>query len=115
MYVVHPFTAHAADERAAGFSSGMTRRLAVARLVMRPARLLMLDEPYASFDTDGIELVHGIVRETAARNGIVLIATHDLERSSAVVDGVLRLRAGRVEAEDASTGAGIRLAAEGGR
>jgi ABC-type multidrug transport system ATPase subunit len=54
----------AADELARGFSSGMTRRLALARLVMRPPSLLLLDEPYASFDADGIELVNELVRET---------------------------------------------------
>ncbi|HUG41023.1 MAG TPA: heme ABC exporter ATP-binding protein CcmA [Longimicrobiales bacterium] len=105
--------AHALNDRAAGFSSGMTRRLGLARLVMRPPLLLLLDEPYASFDADGIELVHTLVRETAARDGIVLIATHDPERSAAVVDGVLRLRDGRVIAEDAPSVGGIRLAAGG--
>ena len=92
----------------------MTRRLALARLVMRPPRLLLLDEPYASFDADGIELVHAMVRETAARDGVVLIATHDPERSAAVVDGVLRLAQGRVVEEPARP-EGIRLAVEGVR
>ncbi|MFW5951372.1 MAG: heme ABC exporter ATP-binding protein CcmA [Gemmatimonadota bacterium] len=86
----------AADERASGFSSGMTRRLSLARLVMRPPRLMLLDEPYASFDADGIELVNELVRETVSRNGIALIATHDPERSSAVVDDVITLEQGRV-------------------
>ena len=90
---------HAIDERARGFSSGMTRRLALARLVMRPPRLMLLDEPYASFDQDGIDLVNRLVRDTADRGGIVLIATHDPERSSAVVDRVVRLRDGRVAPE----------------
>jgi heme exporter protein A len=91
--------ARVANERAAGFSSGMTRRLALARLVMRPARILLLDEPYASFDTDGIELVNELVREAADRGGIVLIATHDPERSAGVVDGVVTLQEGRVVPE----------------
>jgi len=86
----------AADERASGFSSGMTRRLALGRLVMRPPLVLMLDEPYASFDADGIELVNRMVRDTADRGGIVLIATHDPERSTGVVDGVITLQEGRV-------------------
>lgn len=105
--------AHAAAERAAGFSSGMTRRLALARLIMRPPRLLLLDEPYASFDVAGIELVHEIVRETAARDGIVLISTHDAHRSAGVVDGVLRLQEGRVVPEDAPRLDALRVAAEG--
>jgi heme exporter protein A len=87
---------YAKNERAAGFSSGMTRRLALARLVMRPARLLLLDEPYASFDADGIELVNEMVRHTADGGGIVLIATHDAERSAGVVDDVVILQEGRV-------------------
>ncbi|MGK7312562.1 MAG: heme ABC exporter ATP-binding protein CcmA [Candidatus Longimicrobiales bacterium M2_2A_002] len=87
---------HVTEERAAGFSSGMTRRLALARLVMRPPRLLLLDEPYASFDADGIELVNAIVRGTADSGGIALVATHDPERSSAVVDDVVTLQEGRV-------------------
>lgn len=114
---------HARDERAAGFSSGMARRLALARLLMRPPRLLLLDEPYASFDAEGIALVHAIVRETAGRGGVVLIATHDPERAAAVVDGVLRLVQGRIiGGEDGPSDTGsaegveeVRLAAEGAR
>jgi heme exporter protein A len=87
---------YAANERAGGFSSGMTRRLALARLVMRPPRIMLLDEPYASFDADGIELVNQLVRSTADAGGIVLIATHDPERSGPVVDGVVTLQEGRV-------------------
>lgn len=86
----------AADELVRAFSSGMTRRLSLARLIMRPPRLLLLDEPYASFDADGIELVNQIVRETVDRGGIALIATHDPERSAAVVDRVITLQEGRV-------------------
>lgn len=86
----------AAEERASAFSSGMTRRLALARLIMSPPRLLLLDEPYASFDADGIELVNRLVRETADRGGIAMVATHDPERSSAVVDEVVTLQEGRV-------------------
>jgi heme exporter protein A len=90
---------YAANERAAGFSSGMTRRLALARLVMRPPRIMLLDEPYASFDADGIDLVNEMVRDTAESGGIVLIATHDTERSAGVVHGVITLQEGRVVPE----------------
>lgn len=91
--------AAAAEERAAAFSSGMMRRLALARLIMRPTRILLLDEPYASFDADGIELVNEMVRAAAERGGVVLIATHDPERSARVVDHVVTLQEGRVVPE----------------
>lgn len=85
-----------AGERARGFSSGMTRRLSLARLLMRPPRLLLLDEPYASFDAEGIELVNGIIRDTVDRGGIAVVATHDPERSAVVVDEIITLQQGRV-------------------
>ncbi|HUE76738.1 MAG TPA: heme ABC exporter ATP-binding protein CcmA, partial [Longimicrobiales bacterium] len=102
----------AGDERAAGFSSGMARRLALARLVMRPPRLLLLDEPYASFDAEGIELVQGMVREVAGRGGVVLIATHDPARSLAVADRVLRLEEGRTVEQEGHPVEGPTLAVE---
>jgi ABC-type multidrug transport system ATPase subunit len=49
---------HVAGERVRGFSAGMRRRLGLARLLLRPPRLLLLDEPYASFDQDGIDVVN---------------------------------------------------------
>ena len=97
--------AYAMDERVSGFSSGMTRRLALARLVMRPPKLMLLDEPYASFDQDGVELVNRLVRDTVARGGVVLIATHDPARSSEVVDRVLHLEAGRLAPAPTAAGA----------
>ena len=96
---------YALDERVGGFSSGMTRRLALARLVMRPPRLMLLDEPYASFDEEGIDLVNRLVRDTVGRGGVVLIATHDPGRSSAVVDRVVRLEAGRLAPDPETAGA----------
>src|SRR5687767_6711565 len=50
------------NERVRGFSAGMRRRLALARLLLRPPRLLLLDEPYAAFDASGIAIVNRFAR-----------------------------------------------------
>lgn len=90
-------------ERVRGFSAGMRRRLALARLLLRPPDLLLMDEPYASFDTDGIRLVNAFARETAARGGAVIVATHDLARGQGTFDRRVHVEAGlAVEADPAA-------------
>jgi heme exporter protein A len=88
--------ADARRERVRGFSAGMRRRLALGRILLHPPTLLLLDEPYASFDVDGIALVNEIARECAARDGAVIVATHDMERASSVVDTHFDIRDGIV-------------------
>ncbi len=79
------------NERVRNYSAGMRRRLALARLLLRPPRLLLLDEPYAAFDTDGIDLVNDFVRETIRAGGAAIISTHDLARALPVVGRVVRI------------------------
>jgi heme exporter protein A len=67
-----------ADRRVRGFSAGMRRRLGLARLMLHPPRLLLLDEPYASFDADGIGVVNTFASSVAAGGGAVVVATHDV-------------------------------------
>jgi heme exporter protein A len=83
------------DERVRGFSAGMHRRLALARLLLQRPQLVLLDEPYASFDAAGIELVNSYLTEHRARGGTAVVATHDLARGSGVLDRAIELQGGR--------------------
>ena len=85
-------------ERVRELSSGMRRRVALARLVLRRPRLLLLDEPYNSLDAAGIAVVDSLIREATRAGGAVLVVTHDLdEMDGAGCHRVLRLSAGRAE------------------
>jgi heme exporter protein A len=84
-----------ADRHVRGFSAGMQRRLALARLMLRRPRLVLLDEPYASFDASGIDLVNGYLSEHRANGGAAVVATHDLARGRGVLDRVVELESGR--------------------
>ncbi len=84
------------DERVRGFSVGMRRRLALARLFLRPPRLLLLDEPYAAFDSDGVDLVNAFAQNIAGGDGSVIVVTHDIARALPAVQRVMRIENGRV-------------------
>jgi heme exporter protein A len=83
-------------ERVRGYSAGMQRRLALARLVLGVPRLLLLDEPYNNFDTQGIELVNHVIREARNRGGSALVVLHDRRQGEHVLDSVIELGRGVV-------------------
>lgn len=58
-------------------SSGQQQRLALATLRVRPASLLVLDEPEQHLDAAGREHLGGWLRSCLARGAAVLLATHD--------------------------------------
>lgn len=57
-------------------SQGQQRRVALARALMYPGRLWLLDEPLTALDTDGRALAGRFVAEHCAAGGGVLCATH---------------------------------------
>lgn len=91
----------AADDRARGFSSGMMRRLALARLLIQQPRLLLLDEPYNNFDSQGIALVNDVIRETVTRGGAALVVVHDVASAMPVVGSWFSIDDGKVSASGA--------------
>ncbi|MEM6627877.1 MAG: heme ABC exporter ATP-binding protein CcmA [Pseudomonadota bacterium] len=59
-----------------GLSAGQKRRLALARLVMAPRPVWLLDEPFASLDIQGRELVLDLVEAHRAAGGAAIVALH---------------------------------------
>lgn len=102
-----------------GFSSGMKRRLALARLLLRPGEVVLLDEPYASLDAEGIELVDALVEEMGADGRTVLVASHRWGRTLEGAERVVSLEAGRVAwtgpPSEAAGAAGARAGVSSGR
>jgi heme exporter protein A len=88
--------ARVADNRVRGFSAGMQRRLALARLMLRRPRLLLLDEPYSNLDAAGIAVMNGIVREVRHAGGAALLVLHELAPAAGVLDRTLTIVDGRI-------------------
>jgi heme exporter protein A len=88
-----------ARETVRTFSAGMQRRLSLARLLLQRPRLLLLDEPYNNFDPSGIALVNEVVRDVRGEGGAALIVLHDRHSAGDVLDRVVRLKDGVVDAD----------------
>jgi heme exporter protein A len=90
--------AYAAGDRVRGFSAGMQRRLALARLILRNPRVLLLDEPYSNLDAKGVELMNSVINGIVRSGGAALVALHELAPAKAMLDRTLTLVEGRIEA-----------------
>lgn len=89
------FETRVGDNATAGLPSSILRRVALARAVIRPAPILLLDEPVFGLDDACVAAVNDIIAERRGRVTI-LMATH---RPSHIrmADLALRLRDGQME------------------
>lgn len=71
---------------AAILSAGQRRRLALARLLVAPRPLWLLDEPTTALDTEGQQRLASLIRRHRERGGMALVATHlDLAGATASI------------------------------
>jgi heme exporter protein A len=85
-----------ANSRTRGFSAGMQRRLALARLRVLEPNLLLLDEPYSSLDPEGAEIVTAMLGDVRSQGGAAIVITHDTRRAEEIADRVIALDDGRI-------------------
>ena len=85
-----------ADVAHVRLSQGQRRRVALANVIARDARLLLLDEPHAGLDEHGRELLDDVVRAAPAEHRTVLIASHEVELARRVATREVSIVGGQV-------------------
>ncbi len=88
------FRGEEVDKRVRLLSGGERSRLAMARLMLKPHNLLILDEPTNHMDMNSKELLKEAVK---AFNGSVVIVSHDRDFLDGLVDRVYEFRDGGVK------------------
>ncbi|MCD5420548.1 ABC transporter ATP-binding protein [Rhodococcus pyridinivorans] len=81
--------AASADRLPLTFSSGQRRRLAMASALVRPRRLLVLDEPEQHLDHAGRRWLASTLEAEKRAGGTVLMVSHDVALVDAVADQVV--------------------------
>ena len=77
-------------------SAGQRRRASLAALVVRRPGLWLLDEPHASLDQSGRDVVDGLVGDAVAAGATVLVSSHELERVAGLGPRVVTISGGVV-------------------
>lgn len=87
------------DQKVAMLSGGQKRRLALGQALLYPCDLLLLDEPTNHLDEDSIDWLESYL---SARQGGLLISTHDRYFLDSVCNGILELSNRRMYQYDGS-------------
>ncbi|MFB6904291.1 ABC transporter ATP-binding protein [Streptomyces bacillaris] len=88
--------AAASDRKAKAYSLGMKQRLGLAAALLRPRRLLVLDEPTNGLDPQGMREIRSLVRELAAEGTTVFLSSHLLDEIEQVCTHAAVMARGRL-------------------
>jgi len=73
------------------FSTGMKRRLALARFSLTTAKLWVMDEPLLGLDRNACQAFHAALQAHLSKGGAAIIASHELEPIAALVNHTLAM------------------------
>lgn len=82
--------------KVSNLSAGQRRRCALATLIVRRARLWLLDEPHAGLDAQGRDELDKTLRSARDAGATVVFASHEIDRAQALATRRLKVTSGVV-------------------
>ena len=74
----------------------MRKRLALGRILLGTASLVLLDEPYAALDAEGMDLIDALLPAWREIGVTVIVASHSTDRLGPLLDARVLLDRGLV-------------------
>src|SRR5690606_19037722 len=89
-----------ADKKVAVFSTGMKKRLGIAKALLHQPEILFLDEPTTGLDPEGVRALLDYIKELNQRFAVtIVLATHLLPQVEALCHRFIFIDRGRLLAE----------------
>ena len=88
---------HLASNKAKTLSGGETAKMALARIMMKDYKVLILDEPTAAMDRESVSLAEELIKEYCKETQCVtILITHSLEQAKRMSGEIIEIDYGKI-------------------
>ena len=88
---------HLASNKAKTLSGGETAKMALARIMMKDYKVLILDEPTAAMDRESVSLAEELIKEYCKQTQCVtILITHSLEQAKRMSAEIIEIDYGKI-------------------
>jgi ABC-2 type transport system ATP-binding protein len=91
-----------ADQRAGGFSLGMSQRLGIAAAMLGDPQVLLLDEPVNGLDPEGVLWIRNLMKQLAAEGRTIFVSSHLMNEMAVTADHLIVIGRGKLIAQSST-------------